>query len=98
MLWKLFGDEKKVEEALRRTPPRVTVSNATMDMSPSSIKFPANNDTPGVEAAEEYSGPRDADGKPLSRLWLEDWSEEDEARLNDPSNVWDGIMNYPGRR
>ncbi len=74
MLWKLFSSDERVMEALEQ----VTVS---YDLSPSA-QLPANNDEP-ASTVEEPQG-----NKP--RLWLEDWSEKDEARLQ-KENFWDNL-------
>jgi hypothetical protein len=74
-LWKLFSSDERIERALAKT----TVSR---ELSPPVVIVAAN---------DEYCGPVDINGKPKSRLWIEDWSEKDQARLNDNTLVWDSI-------
>ena len=65
------------------------LKQATVSYDLSPVTLPANNDEPPVEAV----------AKPAPRLWLEDWNEEDEARLrqsraeDDNNWDWDSLIN-----
>ena len=53
-------------------------SGASYDLSPDAPRLHANNDDPPV-----------TDRRAKSRLWLEDWSEQDEERLR-ADHFWSG--------
>lgn len=74
MLWKLFSSDERIEKALQK-------SAVSRDLSPPIIM--------AANANEEYRGPLDEEGRPKSRLWLEDWSEKDEERVRDDRPSWD---------
>lgn len=54
-------------------------SGASYDLSPDAPALPANSNRPAQ--ADRYA---------KSRLWLEDWSEKDEARLRRNDHHWEG--------
>jgi len=67
MLWKLFRSDEKVMKALKQL-------GTGYDISPDApCHMPANNDDVPVRSA--------VGDQTRSRLWLEGWSEQDEARL-----------------
>ncbi len=68
MFSRLWGSEKRVEEALAQT-------TTSVNLSP---------DTPQLTNAPANSNDALAPVIAKSRLWIEDWSEKDEARLRDP--------------
>jgi hypothetical protein len=47
MFWKLFGSERRVQEALEQS--------VGYDISPNVLRFPANVETPPAEAASRFS-------------------------------------------
>ena len=66
MLWKLFSSDEKVMQALEQ-------SDTGYDLSPdASLHMAANNDAPAQPVASTRTP---------SRLWLEGWNEQDEARV-----------------
>jgi hypothetical protein len=65
------------DEKVRRA---LEQSGKSYDLSPR-VSLPANND----QAAPAAGRP-----SPNARLWLEDWSERDEARLQSDKLFWEG--------
>jgi hypothetical protein len=74
MLWKFLRSDEKVAQALEQS---ATGYNLSPDAP--TLAVPANNDEPPL--ARRHA---------KSRLWLEDWSERDEARLQSDNHIWEG--------